>query len=199
MLTTTPIRNRLISVKVSTLPTDALITIADAKKYLNVTGSDDDALITRLADAAMMTVERLTRRSLLDQQVTTIWSAQALPLRLFRPPVQNIVSVKSIYQGTKSTAETLTNFYLSGADGMRPKIAFKDTFEFTESNIEEIEIVVACGYGDDPCYVPDELVQAAYLILNQSYDCRDNYVEGSGTPVPFDAHRLMTPFIVPVI
>ncbi len=200
MLTRTPVRNRLQSIVVSDPPSATLIDVAEAKKYLNVTiGTGDDALITRLISAAVATVGLKTRRALLTQEVTTIWKATNLPLRIWRSPIQNLVSVRTIYQGEEADVETLSNFYIIAGSGLRPKIAFKDGFEFTESDIEEIEIVTSCGFGDEKDDVPEKLIQAAYLILNQFYDHRDNFVEGSVNFVPFDAENLIYEFTAPVI
>ncbi len=200
MLTRTLVRNRLQSIVVSDLPTAALIDVEDAKKYLNVTiGTEDDAMITRLISAAVATVELKTRRALLTQEVTTLWKATSLPLRIWRSPIQNLVSVRTIYQGEEADVETLSNFYIIAGSGLRPKVAFKDTFSFTQSDIEEIQIVTTSGFGDEKEDVPEKLIQAAYLILNQFYDHRDNFVEGSINLVPYDAETLMYEFTAPVI
>ena len=199
MLTTTKIRKRLLSVVITAPSTTPLMTVTDGKKYANVTfGTEDDTLIESLIQAASNAVEKTSRRSLLTQEVTVRWRATSLPLRVYRSPIQEIVSVSTYWQGTETT-ETKTNFYIGGGNGLRPKIFFKDGFEFTASEIEEIEIVTKNGWGDEPTDVPSELIQAARLILNQFYDRRDNIVEGSANLVPFDAHTLMSTHIAPVI
>lgn len=202
MLTTSVVRNKLLSIDVTDPPTTPIMTTAEGKKYANVTfGTEDDVLIDGLIESVTDTIERSTRRSLLTQEVTIVWQATTLPLRLFRSPIQSVVSVKTRYEGTLSTAETLTNFYVAAANGLRPKLFFKEGFEFTESSIEEIEIVVSCGFGDDASAVPAKLIQAARLILNQFYDRRDDLVAGdrSGNLVPFHARSLMSEFESPVI
>jgi uncharacterized phiE125 gp8 family phage protein len=199
ILTHRTTRPRLVSVAVTDPPDTALIEVSDAKKYLNITvGTSDDDLLERLIAAATRTVERKTHRALIDQQVTTRWRGSAMPLKLYRPPVQSVVSVTT-YDQEADTEEDETDFYVDGGQSMRPRLLFKDGASFSANGVTDIQVVTLNGFGPLASDVPEELVQAAYLILSQFYDRRDNFVEGTLHELPYSASVLMQEWVVPVV
>jgi uncharacterized phiE125 gp8 family phage protein len=199
MLTTTPVKSRLLSVTTGDAASD-LFTPPEAKAWLNAENADagQTVLIEGLIKAVAEVVEKETRRVLITRAVTVRHQASFMPLKLFRPPTNSITSITTYYQGADTT-EDHTNFYILGGLGKRPKLFMKDDGEWVATSIEEIEIVTSNGYGGDVTSVPRPLVQAARQILSQFYDRRDDYIEGGAIPLPRTARVLMAPFVCPVI
>ena len=90
-------------------PTAEPISLADAKTYLRVSGTEDDSLIETLIAAARVHVETLTRRALITQdwrKVLDCWPEKRqveLPLG----PIQSLVAVRSFDErrhGNRTTA-----------------------------------------------------------------------------------------------
>ena len=80
-----------MSLKVITARATPAVSTSDAKTFLRVDGSTDDALISGLVAAATDMVEKRTRRSLINQ--TFRWSFDefpAGPVELPRSPVSSI-------------------------------------------------------------------------------------------------------------
>lgn len=196
-LTSRIIRPRLLSVAVTTPATAELITVPNAKKYLNVDTDGDDALITRLIKAATRIGERATHRAFLSQEVTTVWRAPALPLRIFNPPVQSIVSVTTTSYGV-DTEEDEDDFFIEAAAGYKPQIRFKEGKSFAGSSVDTIEIVTVNGYGATAASVPEELIQAVYQVIQQFYDHRDSFTEGSISELPISAATAFDKWKVPM-
>lgn len=199
MLTTTPIKSRLLSVTPGTATSD-LFTTPEAKTWLNAENADakQTILIADLIKAVAETIEKETRRVLITRAVTVRYQALFVPLKLFRPPINSITTINTYYQGDV-TAEDATDFYVLGGLGKRPKLFMKDDGVWAATSIEEIEIVTSNGYGADITFVPHPLIQAARQILSQFYDRRDDYIEGAAIPLPRTARILMAPFVCPIL
>lgn len=195
MLSRQRTRNRLLEVTPGT-PDDDAVSLADVKDYLNVTTTTDDDLITAMLAAATRAAEESTRRAFITQQVTTQWLGFDLPVRVFRPPIQAIFSVHSIYEGT-ATDEGTADFYLIGENGMRPRLYAKSVHEWEADDIQILSIVTTNGYGDTSADVPDPIKDAIKLIVSNLYDNPDDFVKQGVGPIPAEAAGLLAPFECP--
>ena len=94
--------------KVSTAPSSEPITLAEAKLYLRVDTTADDALITALITAARETVERYTSRALVTQTITQVLDCfPGFGFRLAVHPVQSITSIT--YKDSNGSDQTLAD------------------------------------------------------------------------------------------
>ena len=83
-----------MSLKLITAPSGLAVSLVDAKVQLRVTGTDEDALITRLIKGATARAEHETGRAVMDQEWELIVDAfPAAEIELALPPVKIHCSV----------------------------------------------------------------------------------------------------------
>jgi uncharacterized phiE125 gp8 family phage protein len=157
-----------------TPPAAEPLTLAEAKLYLRVDGTDEDALITDLITAARMAGEKALRRSLITQAWKLAYDCEA-PLRVPLPlgPVQAIASVTQITREGSETVMDPEAYTLNAAQDAllfdSPPIAFR------------LEIVYTAGYGSNAADVPRPLKQGMLAHIALLYDNRE---QGGGSLPP---------------
>jgi uncharacterized phiE125 gp8 family phage protein len=173
------------------------LTLADAKSYLRVAHTDDDAVITALIAAARSHVEAQTRRAL----ITQAW-------RLIRdgwPPEGRIV----VSPAPLRSVSAVRTYDTSGAThAIDPAVFVLDsgaaTLNFMPATLAPpgriaagIEIDVTVGYGDAPSDVPEALRQALLLLICHWYENRGLIAIGHAIAVlPATIAALIAPYRV---
>lgn len=148
----------------SVAPSEEPITASDAKAFLRVNGSSDDALITRMIVAAREAAESYLQRSLITQSWQLSYDDYA-PSRVLLPrgPVQSIASVKMIALDTTETVISNSNYRLN---------AGKEILLMDAPLVSHIvEIVYVAGYGATSA-VPSAIRQGIYAHVAEMYDKR---------------------------
>ncbi len=197
-LTVGQTRNKLLSSVYTSEPVNMVIEVGDAKRLVNASPTDEDALIEAMIRTAMGIVEDGTHRTLITRSLDTTWISRTLPLRVLRPPVLTLVSLKTEYQGTETDDTAATaNAYLFDKNGMRPKVAFNDDGEFVQSNIQTVKISTTNGYGPLATDVPDQLIHAVRYLVSELYDQRDGFIQGTIMETPNNAQTIMDFWEVP--
>lgn len=202
------------SVKTTTGPSEIPVPLADAKTWLRIDGSGEDAVVTRLVKSATGIVETYVRRALITQtkRLTLDGFPDSLADRaaVVRPrdsyliaretgalwlpyaaPLQSVESVK--YLDRDGDQQTLDASEYRVDD--KSELAFivpVDDADWPDSLNEPgaIEISYVCGYGDEDTDVPSELQQAILELTQRLYD-RD--CDESGC-IDQHAAALMAPF-----
>lgn len=174
-------RSRLLSCV--TPPSGEPVTLAEAKLYLRVDSSDEDALIGDLIPAARVAAENWMKRSLMTQSWKLTFD-YGIPdcVGLAMGPVNAITSVALVSRDT--TTQTLDNgsYWLNAArtelmlDSM--VMAFR------------VEIVYATGYGDAAA-VPRPIKQGMLAHIAAMYERRG---EDGIMALPEQAAALYMPF-----
>jgi len=198
-LSTLPIRNKLLVSRYVTNPATLLISLIDAKLYLNTGVGDEDAILTSMINAAVRTFESKTHRTLIDHNVETSYAATTLPLRLFKPPISAIVSITTEYEGVDSVEASTSDAYLYNKDGLAPEIRWNSDGGFTESNIQIIKVVTTNGFGTSVSDVPEDIIQAVRSIVSHYYDHRDEFEAGTLQTLPWDAQRTISDYEIPIL
>jgi uncharacterized phiE125 gp8 family phage protein len=162
-------------------PASEPVTLAQAKLFLRVDGTDDDALITDLITAARLAAESHTRLSLLTQSWKLAFD-HALENGTFLPkgPVQSVSSV--IAYDAYNTPTVLGGGYWLNAPKNRLMLA-APVFAC------RIEVAYACGFGDAADAVPGPITQGMLLHIGALYDQR-----GGQAAIPPAALDLYNPF-----
>ncbi|HEY8595633.1 MAG TPA: head-tail connector protein [Devosiaceae bacterium] len=179
-------------------PSGEPVTLAEAKAFLRVDGSDEDSLVTTLIAAARIHIESVTNRALLTQQwrlTLDAWPAS----RIVHLPVGPLVSVDAItahdLEGTPvpvplaqfqpETGAMPARLFLPAAVAGMPVLRTSAA----------IEIDYTAGYGGDSADVPADLRQALLGLVAYWFEHRDAVVmAGSGAVVPPGFDRLVSAY-----
>jgi uncharacterized phiE125 gp8 family phage protein len=163
--------------KVSTPPASEPISLSEAKLYLRVDTSADDALIAALITAARESVELYTSRALVTQTVTQ--KLDCFPSFGFRLAVHPVASITSIvYKDSNGSDQTLSDtVYMLDNYDLPNAVVLKANQMFPTTYLEDNAVTVTFVAGEAAASVPKAILQAIYLTLTDFYENRTNYVK----------------------
>ena len=158
----------MIKNAVTTPPSAEPVSLADAKVHLRtVTGdtSEDSAVISPLLSAAREYCENITGRALAAQTVKAYPQGWEDNLRLPRPPVTTVTSIK--YYDEDDTEYTLStdDYQVDTIDGT---IQILEEPDETLRLLNPIVIEYTCGYTS----LPKTIRQAMLLFIADKYQNR---------------------------
>jgi uncharacterized phiE125 gp8 family phage protein len=182
---------RKLPLTLTTPPAAEPVTLADAKLYLKIDTTDDDALIASLITAARARAEWHTGRALITQswiQWLDCWPRDgiaAIPL----PPLQAVASVTA-YALDDSTHVIDADAYI--VDCAAGRIALRTALPpFAElRRINAIAIAFTAGYGDAATDVPQQLRSAILSIVAFLYEHRGE----APAELPQDCLAALSPY-----
>ncbi len=181
-------------------PTVEPISLADAKTYLRVSGTEDDSLIETLIAAARVHVETLTRRALITQdwrKILDCWPEKRqveLPLG----PIQSLVAVRTFDDDGTPTELPLTQFVPETNSAPAKVLLPKQAPNTQLRAIASIEIDYRVGYGATADAVPQDLRQSLLSLIGHWYQNREAVLmAGSGAIVPHGFDALISNYRVP--
>ena len=173
------------------------ITLADAKAYLRLDGSEEDDLVASLIVAARVTVEQHARLRLIEQ--TWRYALPAWPQdRRVRLPCRPVIAVDAVR--------------LSGADGSLDVVASglysreesRDATDLLVDRVPDpaglpprIEIDIRCGFGASAAAVPAPLVLAVRRLVAYWFEHRGDECLPGQPSIPPDVAALIAPFARP--
>lgn len=187
--------------KITTGPAAAVVATSDAKLWMRVTHSDEDAVIASLITRATNYVENETRRQLINATYT--FSFDMFPHGdVIYSPVSPLGSVTSIaYLDADGASQTLaTSVY--GVDTIRDpgRIYLKSGQEWPSTLDQEqaVTITAVAGYGTASTDVPEPLIQAVLMLAAHYYEHREAVDPKGNTfaPVPMGVERLILQYRV---
>ncbi len=177
-------RSRLIEA-----PTAAMLTAAQARAFLHVDHTSEDAELDDMIAAATTCVEQWTRRALLTQTwaytidaatVGRIGGASPLgrlslsggSIVLPRGPLQAITLAQSV--GTGDTAvDYPAEYYRADTSSDRGRLLFREGATLpTVRDLASFVVTYTAGYGDAPADVPAPLRQAVRRMVAYLYENR---------------------------
>ncbi|GHA29351.1 hypothetical protein GCM10007989_26160 [Devosia pacifica] len=175
-------------------PAEEPVSLADAKAYLRVDTTSEDALVQTLLLSARAHVEAATGKALLYQSwrlVLDDWPKD----RLVRLPVTPFATLTSIEAyDTDGVAHEIGLAQFLGAPErlvLPARIAGMPSLRDRHG----LEIDYVAGFGDSPEDVPADLRQAILLLVAHWYAHRDAVIAaGSGAIVPPGIDRLFSPY-----
>lgn len=177
-------------------PSAEPIAAATAKEHLRVDHSADDALITALITAARQHVEEITGRALINQTWELQLDAWQEEVRLPRPPLASITSVK--YTSDAAVTATLAVSAYTIQTAAEPGRLLFDLDALPDTTLADmagIQIRYAAGYGATGASVPQAILQALLLLIGQWYQNRMPIVVGAPfAELPFAVRALLAPY-----
>lgn len=164
-------------------PATEPVTLAEAKLYLRVDSSNEDALISDLIVAARMSAESYLKSSLITQSWKLVYNDYvdgrlALPM----PPVASITSVTIVARNGSSQVFSSNNYYLNAA---KTKLVFD-----TPAIGFAIEILYSAGYGN-AAQVPQPIKYGILAHIAAMYDERGLIGQAE---IPAQVSALYSPF-----
>lgn len=171
--------------KVQTHPTAEPIDLAEAKLYLRVDTSADDALIEAMITAARESVERYTSRALVTQTIVEkLDSFPPFGFRLSYHPAQSITSIT--YKDSNGATQTLsTDVYMLDNYDVPNAVVLKANQTFPTTYDEHNVVTVTYVAGEDVSAVPKPIIQAMYLLIADYYENRTDYVKRQATAAEY--------------
>lgn len=181
------------------------ISTSEAKLYLRVDHSTEDALIGSLVVAARQWVENYTRRALCTQTWDFKYAAfpeRWVPLVVPQAPLQSVTSITYIDED-EATQTLSASLYVvrtqAGPFAARGTIERADDVTMpTLSQAPDLPVTVraVCGYGAAAA-VPDGLKAGLYLLLGDLYEQRQQTVYGPSATTQTTVERLLAPYRLP--
>lgn len=177
-------RKTPVFVPASTVTATDVLSLSDAKTWLRVDSTAEDALITSLIGVCVEQVQNYTGVYL--QQVTgTFYLTDFYDTYL---PAGPLVSISDV---TYPTAQEFTEYYAE-TKGVSPYIHFDQPPTFDTEIVLPVEIACTVGYSTPPA----PLVHAVRLLLSRYYDQREDSIVGTvvAQPLPEGLHALLSPY-----
>lgn len=182
-----------MSLKVITPPASEPVTLAEAKLHLRVDGTTEDALISSLIVAARQGAEHLTDRALMTQTLELSLDGFPSVIKLPRPPLVSVTSVKYVDQAGAEQTLVSTDYQLDAAsEPARLMPAYGETWPTTRNQVNAVTIRYQAGYTT----VPDQIKSWMLLRIGMLYANRESVATGiSVAQVPYvdrllDAYRV---------
>ena len=205
----------MAGLKVHTEPASEPITLAEAKTYLRVDSSGDDALITSLIVTARKLCEIHMQRAIMSQTLQLfldtlqdyedpLWEGirTAPDLNYYKnyidlpfPVVSSITHVKTYDDDDTATTFASSKYYVdSSREPARIVLRKGETFPTALRVANAIEVQYVTGYASANA-VPEPIKFAIYQILTFLYEHRGDMYEGK-TSLPSTAKKLLEPYVV---
>lgn len=164
-----------MALKLITRPTLLAVPLEDAKAHLRVEGSDDDALITSMINAATEAADQMTGRALMPQTWQLSLDCFPVALQLTRIPVVSVTSLKyldgdGVDQTLANTEYTLDNLDDFAAARVTP--AYGKSWPSARLDVNSVRLVFTAGYADET-KVPEAIKSWIKLQVGAMYENRE--------------------------
>lgn len=183
---------------ITTPPAVEPVTLDDARAQVRVTAMQEDALLTRLVEAARQHVERAIRRALITQSWRLYlddWPPGRV-VRLPATPVQEVASI-TVFDADGMPVELDPADYEVDGQGTPARLKVKAGVGGSSKALNGIEIDFTAGYGDAGEDVPAALRQAILLLVAHWYEHREAGIDAATASIPFGFDALVAGYRVP--
>lgn len=172
-------------------PAEEPVSLVEAKAFLKVDDTAEDALITTLIGAARLHIEGVTGRALLAQSWRVVLDAwpESLVVKLPVSPFIAVTEINAVDEAGALHAIPLAQF-MGGPDRLLLPRSVAGMPVLRER--QGIEIDYVAGFGTEPGDVPADIRQALLVLVGYWFEHRDAViVAGSGAVVPSGFDRLV--------
>lgn len=171
-----------------------MITLTEAKYHLKVESDEheSDPLIESLIQTATVTLESLTRRSILSGEKTAVFDGFLPVIRLPWWPVQSITSVQ--YFSVDGVELNFADYDLD-ARSIPAKImpSINESWPQTRDNRMSVRVTATVGYEA----IPAPLKSAALLLISHLFENRESVVVGAPVAsLPMGFEMLIAPYVI---
>ena len=188
-----------------TAPTGAVATTAELKAQCRVKHSLEDTVLAACLLAATEWAEKFTGRALRAGGTFELWLDEfpSGGIRLPKPPVASVTSVKYYAQdGTDTTLVVTTDYtvFLPTGDEAGEAIvdpAYQRSWPVARAVRGSVRIRFVAGYDAAPTAIPGAVKQAVLMLADEMYFNRGESIVGTiSAQAAVTAERLLWPFRV---
>jgi hypothetical protein len=203
----------MAGLKLITAPASEPISTSDAKSFLRVDTSDDNALIDRLVKTARIFCEEYTGRALINQTYefyidafsevdTPLWEGIRIGadinlyknyINLPRPPLSSVTSIYTYDDADTGTLFPTTSYYVDSI-ALPGRIVLRNgqTWPSSLRTANGVKVTYIAGYGSSASDIPEALItgmkeHVSYLYENRGDDEKVNNI-------PIIAKQLYMPY-----
>lgn len=184
-------------------PTIEPVTLEEAKTHcrIDLTITDEDALVADLIVAATRHVERFTHRRLISQAFDD--KRDAAPSQVWESPVAPVLSIDSVsYVDGNGTTQTWSSaLYRTDipagptAGPARLTPIYSGVWPQTQGVINAFTVRFTAGYGTTAASVPYDIKAAIKLLIGHLYANREaGNIGNIVTPLPLGVESLLWPY-----
>ncbi|CAB4220396.1 Phage conserved hypothetical protein [uncultured Caudovirales phage] len=176
------------------------VTLEETRAHLRVTHNEEDGVIDGLITAARVTVEMITRRSLITQTIklTIDEFPSSYTIRLPHTPVRSVSHIK-YYDETGNLQTLSASKYWVDTVSAPARITLKEGESYPDTQkgrLNSVEITYIAGYGDTAADVPAPVKHAIKLLVSHLYENPDIVSAGQLFGVPMSCDYLLAPYRV---
>jgi uncharacterized phiE125 gp8 family phage protein len=188
-----------MALRLITAPATEPLSVAEAKKHLNVTHSDDDEYISSLITAARMHIDGkdgILGRALVTQTWELVLDTFPDDILIPLPPLQSVAFVT--YVDGDGVEQTLATDQYTVDNVSEPGwiVAGPNGWPSTGDYINAVTVRFTAGYE----VVPEPIKRALRLMIGHFYENREDVVTGvSVTKLPNASEMLLGPYRVYVL
>ncbi|HEY8580911.1 MAG TPA: head-tail connector protein [Beijerinckiaceae bacterium] len=169
------------------------MTLAEAKAWLRVDTTDEDAVVAALIVAARQRVERATRQALIAQTWRLVWDAWPsgdLPIPL--TPFMSLVALR-VYAANNVAAVIAPATYVVDPDPLGARVRFLSPPAAPGRVVAGVEAEVVVGYATAAAGLPAPLLHAVRLLVARWFARRGDGDEPDAG-LPPDVEALVAPY-----
>lgn len=176
-------------------PAEEPVTLAEAKAFLRLDGTEEDALVTALVTAARATLEAETRRAFVTQSwrlTLDRWPGREIALPL--APVESIDAITVQVEGGTEAPDASS--YVADLAHEPPRLVVKRGVRMPtpEPDAAGIAIDFTAGHGG-AADVPEPLRQAVLMLVAHWFETRSPVgFDVSATEIPMMVAALLAPY-----
>jgi uncharacterized phiE125 gp8 family phage protein len=163
-----------MNLRLITAPAVEPVSLATAKSFLRVDGSDDDALITSLIKAAREKGEELSRRAFITQtwdMTVNCWPVNHV-LNLYRPPLLSVTHVK--YTDRVGAEATWTDYRVD-IKSEPGTVIFDSLPGVSLQETGGITVRFVAGYGAAESNVPEWIKSTIQSLVAYWFENRESH------------------------
>lgn len=170
------------------------VSLAEAKAWLRIDGSDEDALISTLVTSARLVLEAHTHQLFLEQSWKILYDAW--PSRgALKIPLTPFMSLEAlqVYDASGVASDVSASMFVLDASPQGARIAFTEPPPEPGRKIAGIEMRIRAGFGASAANVPAPLRQAILMLAARWFENRGDAATDA-TALPVEIAALVNPF-----
>lgn len=185
-------------------PAAPILTASDVKTHSRIDGTSEDSLIEKYIAALTSYLDGkdgVLNRALITQSYRLVLDdfpvSSRDPINIPLPPLQQIDSIT--YIDANETEQTMAaSKYIVRTDSEPGRVfpAYNESWPSVIDRVAAVTVNFTAGYGDNASDIPDSILHAAYLLIDQWYHQRSASTDKPLSAQPMGVKSLLSPFTV---